>query len=208
MSEQKIKVLLIASCDRSGSTVVGNVLGSGQNFFHGGEIRHVWGRGLIANWSCGCGQPFRECDLWTAVLEDAFGAADRVDAHSMANLRMFAYSKQNRLLAFSPEGRRHLQATLRPYLENLDKLYRAIQSRTAAKVIVDSSKTAVHGWLLTMLPAIDLYLLHLVRDSRGVAYSLGKRKLHLGDPEQRYMARPGPGRAAGCGSETTWPSNR
>ena len=192
MSEQKIKVLLIASCDRSGSTVVGNILGSGANFFHGGEIHHVWGRGLIGNWLCGCGRPFRDCDLWTGVLEEAFGGADRVDAHSMANLRMIAYSKQNRLRAFSSEGRRHLQATLSAYLENLDKLYRAIQSRTGAKAIVDSSKTAVHGWLLTMLPAIDLHLLHLVRDARGVAYSLGKKKLHLGAPEQRYMARHGP----------------
>ena len=197
MSEQKIKVLLIASCDRSGSTVVGNILGSGTNFFHGGEIHHVWGRGLIGNWLCGCGQAFRECGLWKGVLEDAFGGADRADAHSMANLRMIAYSKPNRLLAFSPEGRRHLEATLSAYLENLDKFYRAIQSRTGAEVIVDSSKTAVHGWLLTMLPAIDLYLLHLVRDARGVAYSLGKRKLHLGAPEQRYMARHG-----------TWKSSR
>ena len=196
MSGQEIKVLLIASCDRSGSTVVGNILGSGANFFHGGEIHHVWGRGLIGNWLCGCGQPFRECDLWTDVLEDAFGGADRVDAHSMANLRMIAYSKQNRLLAFSAEGRRHLQATLSGYLENLSKLYRAIQTRAGAKVIVDSSKTAVHGWLLTMLPAIDLSLLHLVRDARGVAYSLGKKKLYLGAPEQRHMARHGPGKSS------------
>ena len=196
MSGQRIKVLMIASCDRSGSTVVGNILGSGANFFHGGEIHHVWGRGLIGNWLCGCGKPFRGCDLWTSVLEDAFGGADRVDAHSMANLRMIAYSKSNRLLAFSAEGRRHLKATLRRYLENLDTLYRALQIRTDARVIVDSSKTAVHGWLLTMLPAIDLYLLHLVRDARGVAYSLGKKKLHLGAPEQRHMARHGPWRSS------------
>ena len=71
----------------------------------------------------------------------------------MANLRMIAYSKQNRLLAFSVEGRRHLKASLSAYLENLDTLYRALQIRTDARVSVDSSKTAVHGWLLTMLPA-------------------------------------------------------
>ena len=191
MSEQRVKVLLIASCDRSGSTVVGNILGSGMHFFHGGEIHHVWGRGLIGNWLCGCGKPFRECDLWANVLGDAFGGAERADAHSMANLRMIAYSKQNRLLAFTADGRRHIEATLSAYLENLDRLYRGIQSRTGAGVIVDSSKTAVHGWLLTMLPSIDLYLLHLVRDARGVAYSLGKKKRHLGAPEQRQMARHG-----------------
>ncbi len=197
MSGERIKVLLIASCDRSGSTVVGNILGSGTNFFHGGEIHHVWGRGLIGNWSCGCGKPFRECAFWTGVMEDAFGGADRVDAQSLAYLRMTAYSKSNRLLAFSAEGRQRLKATLGQYLENLDKLCRAIQSSSGARVIVDSSKTAVHGWLLTMLPAIDLYLLHLVRDARGVAYSLGKKKLHLGAPEQRQMARHG-----------TWKSSR
>ena len=42
-----------------------------------------------------------------------------------------------------------------------------------------------------MLPVIDLHLFHLIRDARGVAYSLGKKKLHVGAPEQRQMARHG-----------------
>ena len=39
------------------------------------------------------------------------------------------------------------------------------------RVLVDSSKNPARALALTMLPDIDLHLLHLVRDPRGYAWS-------------------------------------
>jgi hypothetical protein len=59
----------------------------------------------------------------------------------------------------------------------LGRLYGAIRSVSGARVIVDSSKDASHGWVLrSMGRSVDLSVLHLVRDSRAVAYSLCERR--------------------------------
>jgi hypothetical protein len=58
--------------------------------------------------------------------------------------------------------------------EILRSLYSAI-AQVSGGVIVDSSKTPSYLFLLQRVEGIDLRLLHLVRDSRGVAYSTLKR---------------------------------
>ena len=42
-------------------------------------------------------------------------------------------------------------------------------------MIVDSSKFPSYAWLLGKLPGIDLHILHLIRDVRGVVYSWSHR---------------------------------
>jgi len=79
-------------------------------------------------------------------------------------------------LVLLPWGRWLLAARLREYLVNLGKLYGGIGASTGDSVVVDSSKSLLYGYILGMLPAVDLYVVHLVRDPRGVAYSLQKRK--------------------------------
>jgi hypothetical protein len=63
-----------------------------------------------------------------------------------------------------------LASRLQDYLVGLEKLYQGIRAYTGSKVIIDSSKSLLYGYLLGMLPTIDLYVLHIVRDPRGVAY--------------------------------------
>lgn len=60
------------------------------------------------------------------------------------------------------------------YRALLGHLYRAIRRVTGARVVVDSSKNASYARILADTPGIRLRILHLVRDSRGVAYSLGQ----------------------------------
>jgi hypothetical protein len=82
-----------------------------------------------------------------------------------------------------PWGKRLLASRLHKYLDNLQKLYRAIQSVTGAEVIVDSSKFPAYGYILGMLPTIELYITHLIRDPRAVAYSWRRKKLMQPDLE-------------------------
>jgi hypothetical protein len=63
-----------------------------------------------------------------------------------------------------------------PYLETLAVLYRSVQEVTGCELIVDSSKTALYGYLLGSLPGIDLHVVHLVRDLREVEESLARRR--------------------------------
>ena len=63
-----MRVLFLAGSGRSGSTLVTTALGQVDGFFAAGELRYLWQRGLVDNRPCGCGRPFRECPVWTAIL--------------------------------------------------------------------------------------------------------------------------------------------
>jgi hypothetical protein len=188
MSDDKVKVLYIAGLGRSGSTILGDALGEIEGFFHGGELNFIWEHNLIENRLCGCGDPFDECEVWSLVLERAFGGMDGVDAHEMVRLQASGTRTRHVPLMLLPEGRRALASRLSKYTTRLERLYRAIGESTASRVVVDSSKLPSYGYVLGMTPGIDLYVVHLVRDSRAVAYSWLKEPRPDAD-ERAYLPR-------------------
>ena len=170
-----VPVLFIAGWGRSGSTLLARLLGQVPGVFSAGELRDVWLRGAIEDRLCGCGETFRACALWREVGERAFGGWDRLDVAEVQRLRVRLDRPwlPPRLLGsrFAPA----LDAELLHYRDHLSALYRAIADVTGARVIVDSSKIPTYAMLLRGLPGVDLRVLHLVRDSRGVVFSWQKR---------------------------------
>src|SRR5439155_8900119 len=84
----RVPVVLIAGTGRSGSTLVGGVLGNVPGCFYAGEVRFIWDRGLEENRLCGCGVRFRECPVWRSILDDAFGGVDRALVDGRAGHRI------------------------------------------------------------------------------------------------------------------------
>ncbi len=195
MTRGKIKVLYIAGSSRSGSTILGNILGQIDGFFHVGELFHIWQRGFIENWKCGCGNPFRECDVWNAVVDKAFGNINQVDPHKMLSLsRTFARA---RCIPFFIPISVFFKGRLNEYLGNLEKLYDAIYLVTKSKIIVDSSKIFPYLWILRMIPAVDLYVIHIIRHPQGFAFSyIRERPYPSGIHPGRYMEKNYPIRSA------------
>jgi Sulfotransferase family len=187
VSDDKVKVLYIAGLGRSGSTILGNILGEIEGFFHGGEFNFIWERNLIENRLCGCGAPFDECEVWGSVMKKTFGGMAGVDAHEMVRLQASVIRTRHIPLMLSSRGRRILTSRLEEYLSRLQRLYRAVQETTGSQVIVDSSKFPTYGRVLEMTPGIDLYVVHLVRDSRAVAYSWLRKKVQQDTDKLTYM---------------------
>ncbi len=178
----KIKVLYIAGLGRSGSTLLGNILGQVDGFVSIGEVRGIWQHGLILNKVCGCGALFTDCEFWQPILDEAFGGMDEVDPQKMLDLReSWARTKHIPLMLVAP-GRRLIRRRLAEYLGNLERLYRAVQTVTGSRVIVDTSKFPSYSFAVGMVPSVDLHVIHLVRDPRAVAYSWLRKKLQP-DPE-------------------------
>src|SRR5438874_823571 len=55
MSSSRIKVISIASCWRSGSTLFGRILGHADNFITTGGLGYLWKQGILKEWPCTCG---------------------------------------------------------------------------------------------------------------------------------------------------------
>ncbi len=142
-----------------------------------GELPEIWKVGVLENRYCACGKRFRECDLWGAVFDRAFGGMDGVDAEMMVYYREHGARNRHIPLLLLPAARRRLSQRLSFYLQNVGRLYTAIQEVTGCEVVVDSSKWPAYGRMLAEIPALDLYIAHLVRDARAVAYSWQRRQL-------------------------------
>jgi hypothetical protein len=168
------KVLYIGGFGRSGSTLVERILGQLPGFCSSGEVVFLWQRGLIDGQLCGCGVPVPECEFWSRVGKTAFGGWDQIDAHEMLALQKRVDRNRYIPSMVAPRLRPAAQADLDRYTDVLSRLYRGIGEVAGARVVIDASKHASTAFLLRRVPGIDLRVVHLVRDSRGVAYSWTK----------------------------------
>jgi hypothetical protein len=170
-----VRVLYIGGCGRSGSTLLDRMLGELPGFVSTGEVRFIWERGLVENRLCGCGEPFRECPFWRSVGEEAFGGWDALDANDMVALDRSVNRHRYLPLLVAPRLSRSFQKRLERYVEILGRLYAAIDRVSGGACIVDSTKDPPFAFLLRRVPTLDLRIVHLVRDSRGVAFSWTKK---------------------------------
>ena len=168
------KVLYIGGFGRSGSTLVERILGQLPGFCSSGEVVFIWQRGLIDGQLCGCGVPVPECEFWSRVGKTAFGGWEQIDPHEMLALQKRVDRNRYIPSMVAPKLRPAAAADMARYTEVLSKLYRAIGEVAGARVVIDASKHASTAFLLRRVPGIDLRVVHLVRDSRGVAYSWTK----------------------------------
>jgi Sulfotransferase family len=188
-STNRVKVLYVAGWGRSGSTLLGRVLGQIDRFFLVGELRYMWDRGLIENRFCSCGTPFDRCPVWQQVVARTFVEA-RVDAEALVRLREQGLRTRHILLTPTQKRLQAKVASMGEYLAFVEKLYNAVREVSHSRVIVDTSKFPSYGYVLRNISSVDLYILHLVRDPRAAAYSWESRrklKLDYGTGSNKFM---------------------
>jgi UDP-N-acetylglucosamine transferase subunit ALG13 len=165
------RILYVAGWGRSGSTLLDRMLGQVPGVFSAGELRDIWKRGVLEDRLCGCGERFSACQVWSEVGRRAFGGWDKVDVVELQRLRDRLDRPWAPPLVLGSRAVPGLDRDLARYVEALDRLYHAIRETTGSRVIVDSSKIPTYLLLLRHLPDVDLRVVHLVRDSRGVVHS-------------------------------------
>jgi hypothetical protein len=192
----KVKVLYVVGLGRSGSTILSNSLGQIPGFFSGGELNFIWRHNVLENRLCGCGRPFRECPVWTRVMDQAFGGMDGVDPRAMMRLQNLGTRTRHIPMMLTRGGRRSLAQRLEKLLIAYGRLYEAIGAVTGSRVIVDSSKEPAHGFAMSMVPGVDFYALHLLRDPRAAAYSWSKKKPQPDTNTRDFMVRFSPAKSS------------
>lgn len=188
--ERGPKVLYVGGYGRSGSTLVGRMLGEAQNAICVGETCYLCTRGLLNNVECGCGRPFRSCDFWDAVGRRAFGGWDSVDVKRLLEIDRITSRLRTLPFYWMPWLRPGFAAAVEDYVAWLSRLYLAIAEVAGAATIVETSKDPNFALLLTRMRSSDVRVVHLVRDSRAVAYSwMRKKRMPSPIGEQKFMPR-------------------
>ncbi len=198
MEGARLSYLYITGDGRSGSTLLGQILNNLPDFNFVGEFRHVFSDFFdlyTANYPCGCGRLFHDCEFWRMVIEGAFGRFENIDRKALANCNftvarerftpfLMLFNRQPSEF-FSSKWRRGFEHVMLPML-------RSIVRASGKNVIVDSSHEPSQALVLARLPQIQLKVLHLVRDSRAVAFSSTRTKLAFDSGRMRmYLPRKG-----------------
>lgn len=162
-----VKVLYIAGYGRGGTTLIDIALGEHPVVMGAGEIatlaRHVW----VNDEYCACGATVRSCQIWSAIVRD--WTADETRS-SIDDYRR----SQERTETIAGFGRAVERRGGSGHARRTEKLFRSIVARSGKAIVVDSSKLPGRGFALADMPGIDLYVIHVVRDARGVAWSMRK----------------------------------
>jgi Sulfotransferase family len=193
-TETPIKVLKIAGLGRSGSTILDIVLGNHPDIESVGEVNKLIRTGWISRESlrgidqkklrvpiCTCGKrldvlhvdtPDEACPFWSSVRSQW---VERTDAGSIESYPKLQdeFEPQSRWPRLLYERRRR-SASFRSYAGLTRAFFESIRAVSGKPIIVDSSKSPTRALAIGMTPGIDLYVVHLVRDGRGVLASLRK----------------------------------
>src|SRR5262249_58384738 len=66
-----LQVVYITGSGRSGTTLLGHILGQLEGFCFVGEAMYAWR--ALGQRLCGCGVPLESCEFWSAVRREAGG---------------------------------------------------------------------------------------------------------------------------------------
>jgi hypothetical protein len=172
-----VKVLYIGGYSRSGSTLLDRVLGQLPGYLSTGELGYLTTHGLQQNRLCGCGARFLECPFWKQVGRHAFDGWSSREARTLA--RLYPEVTRHRFvpLLLAPALHPGFRRRLHHYARLLGRLYGALEEVGQARVVIDSTIDPSSAFVLRHVPGIDLHVVHLIRDSRGTAFSWTKEQV-------------------------------
>ncbi len=199
-TQTPVKVLMIMGLERSGSTILDIVLGNHPHIESVGEVANLSLNGWISRESlrginpkslrvpiCTCGKrldvlyvdaPDEACPFWSSVRGEWVERTDPASIESYPKLRgNFERTRPARLVQQYLRllyERRTRSASFQSYARLTRAFFESISAVSGKPVIVDSTKSPVRAFALGMIPGIDLCVVHLVRDGRGIIASLRK----------------------------------
>lgn len=191
-----VRVIYLGGLGRSGSTLLERLLAELPGVRACGEVVHLWHRGITENERCGCGRDFGSCDFWSQVGAVAFGGWDKVSLDRLARLRESVDRTRYVPLLAGPVLPAAMRRDLAEYTSYYLRVYQAVAQVSGCSTVVDSSKHASLAFCLSRCGELDLRVIHLVRDSRAVAFSWTTRVARPEASAESYMTTYRPAAAA------------
>ena len=190
-TEERIPFVFLTSHAFSGSTLTSFLLGMHPEIATVGELTGPARRLDLSSYPCSCGRLFQEDPFWQAVTTavNQYGLSYALNSYLDTRFELSQNSAVQRLLAGSfrstalEQLRDGLLFTLWPTQKQRlretavrnEYFARAILQVTGKSIFLDTSKDPMRIRYLQMAPNIDLYVIHLVRDVRGVVASVMSR---------------------------------
>ena len=197
---QKTGLTYILAASHSGSTLLAMLLASHPEVCTVGELK-AGALGNVDHYRCSCGRPIATCGFWIQIAAAMAERGRRFDIRSAGTDICTGSSRYVRwllrplhrgpvfewirdaALALSPTWR-----SQRPHVQAANATLAAcICARSRGRVLVDSSKVGLRLKYLLRNPRLDVTVIRLIRDGRGVAltYTDPSRFADATDPQHR-----------------------
>ncbi|MEG3754548.1 hypothetical protein [Psychromonas arctica] len=182
MTHKKQKLVYLAAASHSGSTMTAMLLGAHPDLCSVGELKAI-NLGDKNSYLCSCKKLVGECEFWEGVAEKMatkghdFCISDaKTDIRTGATPYMLKLLGplvrsplmefiRDSLLTLSPVWRKQL-----PFLQKRNADYaRSIAEQAKVDTVVDSSKIGIRLKYLLKNPELDIKVIWVVRDGRGVS---------------------------------------
>lgn len=173
--EEKIKIIYIMGSGRSGSTLLGILLDLHSDVVSPGEIHNV-GRFRKGKRPCSCGNNVHTCSYWSSIMKNwqELNTHESIDQTITKAFKIENFKSS--LAWFKIVFNYPFQSNyFKNYLKGKYNFFKAIKEESGKSVVVDISKNPLRAYALSKHPNIDLRVIHLVRDGRGVSYSIMKK---------------------------------
>jgi Sulfotransferase domain len=177
-----IRVAFILGYTRSGSTLLEQLLSMAPGTVAVGEMAYLWEQSVRNNSYCGCGSKWPRCPFWKSILE-AQPSLDFQKGRSPDAPQFWAFFGD---LVY--RGRSSNNQHYKRFLNQIESIYRAIKHQTRCSMIIDSSKRPIFGLAVSRIQGVSVTFIHLVRDSRGCAFSWKKAKARMELGKNAFMS--------------------
>jgi hypothetical protein len=183
--QQLTDIIYIAGYGRSGSTLLEKLLQCQPAIRATGELANYFTLYNSAASQCSCGEPIQNCVFWSRVAENLKSKGCPTSNYSVYDKIQKKCEAHWSHRGVLPPKKSHYQA----YAELMKSFFDALDQAmgTGECILVDSSKTAYarvrRPAAISALEKYSVRVIHLVRDCRGVAWSIKKglnRRLEAG----------------------------
>jgi hypothetical protein len=175
-------LVYILAASHSGSTLTAMLLGAHPEVATVGELKAT-SLGEVNRYRCSCGTLIRQCSFWQRVSTEMESRGHVFDI-TQANTNVVGVNSRYAQRLLRPLHRGAVAEGIRDALLKLSRVWRdhlrEIQGRnvalietvsavTGARLIVDSSKIGLRLKYLLRLSGLEIRVIRLIRDGRGVA---------------------------------------
>jgi len=177
----RIRLLYLLGPSHSGSTLLAMLLNAHPDVCTVGELKAT-SLGDPKKYRCSCRQLIKECPFWSGIEHDMAARGFDFDiANAGTDIRTGMNLYVNRFLRPLHRGPAFEKA--RDLVLNLSSVWRqnlprildrnlaliqCVAARTGKKIIVDSSKIGIRLKYLLRIPELDIRVIRVIRDGRGV----------------------------------------
>ena len=180
--ERPIRILCVCGSGRSGTTLLSILLSQNNDVFNLGQSRDFL-RAYAKQAMCTCDKTMGACDIWSNLVQNAFGGWQADDFCNTDKMRRAFFSDASKLDHWRPsDALIALREKHREFLDLTGRFLTQCRVETGNDILVDISKSPEIALAYSLLDGEEVYVLNLVRDPRAVPaagqkYLVMKRRL-------------------------------